>query len=127
MAMRNWTCRAIGITSAAALFGTLAVGATVAAELISQADMEKAFKGKTFNTHNFGEDGTVTFGEDGKIHIKLQTKADDGTYRFAYDGYCETWTKLRATEACFKASKVGAHQYQLWTDTGAEDVLLTMQ
>jgi hypothetical protein len=113
------------VLAAAAVIGS--AGAAFAADTISQAEMEQAFKGKTFNTQDFGETGTATFGDDGKIHMMLQTKEDAGGYRFANGGYCSAWTKLRTTETRFTAGKVGSNQYRLWTSNGKEDALLTSQ
>lgn len=112
------------LLAAAAALGS--AGAAFAADPISQAEMEEVFKGTTFNTKDFGETGTMAFGADGSLDLKLQTKADTGTYRFANGGYCSTWKTIRTTEACFKATKVSDKQYQLWTSDGKEDAVLTL-
>ncbi|MCU0763166.1 MAG: hypothetical protein MUF76_09350 [Hydrogenophaga sp.] len=42
---------------------------------------------------------------------------DTGTWRFSEDGYCATWTKIRAgVERCFKVSKVGISYFVVAPD-----------
>src|SRR6516162_4152920 len=79
----------------------LGFGVAVAAEtMISQADMETAFKGKSFKDDDgAGNVGVITYAADMTIHVKVasgpQSPQDDGKYRFANGGYCSSWTKLR--------------------------------
>ncbi len=122
----------IALALAAALGVAGAVGMAHAADPISQADMEAAFKGKSFKDDDgAGNIGVITYGSDMKIHIKVPTGAqapeDSGTYRFAEGGYCSSWTKLRnGAEKCFKATKEGGG-FQLWTMDGKKDDMLTPQ
>jgi hypothetical protein len=117
--------------AAAAAIGV--AGAAFAAEPISQAEMEQAFKGKTFKFDDgSGNTGTISYGADGAINVKAssgpQSPEDSGTYRFAEGGYCSKWQKLRSgTEACFKATKVDGGGYQLWKADGSKDDLLMPQ
>ncbi|MFI5015828.1 MAG: hypothetical protein ACHQAY_26120 [Hyphomicrobiales bacterium] len=107
-------------------------GAAAAETMISQADMEAAFKGKSFKDDDgAGNVGVITYGADMTIHVKVatgpQSPADDGKYRFANGGYCSSWTKLRSgAEKCFTASKL-ATGFQLWTADGKKDDTLTSQ
>jgi hypothetical protein len=113
----------------AALFSFSAFAADT---MISQSDMEAAFKGKSFKDDDgSGNVGVITYGADMKISVKVssgpQSPEDNGTYKFANGGYCSSWTKLRSgAEKCFTASKVG-NGYQLWTADGKKDDLLTPQ
>jgi hypothetical protein len=100
---------------------------SASAQVLSQDDARKALEGKTFKTHDFGEDGTLMWGTDGKLYAKLATKSDVAAVRWANGGYCSTWTKFRSTEACFTVKKVSDTQYQLYTADGKEDDLLTLQ
>ncbi len=109
----------------AATVGCYTTAAT--AQVLSQEDAKKALEGKTFKTHDFGEDGTLMWGTDGKLYAKLQTKTDTAAVRWANGGYCSTWTKFRSTEACFTVKKLSDTQYQLYTADGKEDDLLTLQ
>jgi hypothetical protein len=107
-------------------------GIAMAAEMISQADMEAAFKGKSFKDDDgAGNVGVITYGADGTISIKVasgpQAPEDSGTYKFDKGGYCSSWKKLRnGAEACFTASKEG-NGYQLWKADGKKDDMLTPQ
>jgi len=98
--------------------------------MISEAELEKAFKGQTFvDTTPDGKVGTVTFGTDMTIHATgpSPADADEGTYRFANGGYCSKWKKQRAgVEWCFQASKVD-NGYQLWTTDGKKADLFTFK
>jgi hypothetical protein len=111
----------------------LGLGSAIAAEtMISQADMEAAFKGKSFKDDDgAGNIGVISYDADMTIHIKVpsgpQSPQDDGKYRFANGGYCSSWTKLRSgAEKCFTASKT-ATGFQLWTSDGKKDDTLTSQ
>ena len=111
----------------------LGLGSAIAAEtMISQADMEAAFKGKSFKDDDgAGNIGVISYGADMTIHVKVatgpQSPQDDGKYRFANGGYCSSWTKLRSgAEKCFTASKT-ADGFQLWTQDGKKDDTLTAQ
>ena len=111
----------------------LGLGSAIAAEtMISQADMEAAFKGKSFKDDDgAGNIGVISYGADMTIHVKVatgpQSPQDDGKYRFANGGYCSSWTKLRSgAEKCFTASKT-ASGFQLWTADGQKDDALTPQ
>ena len=111
----------------------LGLGSAIAAEtMISQADMEAAFKGKSFKDDDgAGNVGVISYGADMTIHIKVptgpQSPQDDGKYRFANGGYCSSWGKLRGgAEKCFTASKT-ADGFQLWTQDGKKDDTLTPQ
>jgi hypothetical protein len=95
------------------------------ADKLSQADAQKALDGHTFSTHDFGEDGTLTWSGD-TLTAKLQTKSDTAKVRWAEGGYCSAWTKFRSTEACFTVEKLSDTQYQLWTSDGKKDDLLTL-
>ncbi len=97
------------------------------AQTLSQDDARKALEGKTFKTHDFGEDGTLTWGTDGTLTAKLATKSDTAAVRWAEGGYCSKWSKFRDTEACFTVKKLSDTQYQLYTKDGKEDDLLTLQ
>jgi hypothetical protein len=120
MEMQNRTSRALGIVAAMAFVGALGAG-TASAQQLSQADVEAALKGNTFNTKDFGETGTITWGADGTISIKLQTKSDTGTYRFAEGGYCSTWTVLRTNEKCFTLKKAGDGKFDIINPDGSLD------
>jgi hypothetical protein len=119
--------------AAAVAAAALSMSAAIAAEtMISQADMEAAFKGKSFKDDDgAGNIGVITYSADMTIHVKVpsgpQSPQDDGKYRFANGGYCSSWTKLRSgAEKCFTASKT-ADGYQLWTADGKKDDTLTAQ
>ena len=107
-------------------------GFAYADDMISQADMEKAFKGMSFkDDDNAGNVGVITYGADMTIHVVVatgsQAPSDDGTYRFGEGGYCSSWKKLRdGAEMCFTASKIDGG-YQLWTLDGKKDDTLTPQ
>ena len=116
----------------AAVSVVIFAGHAFADDMISQADMEKAFKGNSFkDDDSAGNVGVITYGADMTIHVKVPTGAqapsDDGKYRFAEGGYCSSWGKLRnGAEKCFTASKAGTG-YQLWTKDGKKDDMLTPQ
>jgi hypothetical protein len=95
------------------------------ADKLSQDDAKKALDGHTFQTHDFGEDGTLAWSGD-TLTAKLQTKSDTAKVRWAEGGYCSTWTKFRSTEACFTVEKVSDTTYQLWTSDGKKDDVLTL-
>jgi len=120
------------IAAAAAMSAMSSVPVSSAETMISQADMEAAFKGKSFKDDDgAGNVGVITYAADMTIHIKVatgpQSPADDGKYRFANGGYCSSWTKNRAgAEACFTASKL-PNGFQLWTADGKKDDTLTAQ
>ena len=107
-------------------------GIAGAANMISQADMEAAFKGKSFKDDDgSGNIGTITYGADMTIKIDVKTGAqaggDSGTYKFDKGGYCSSWKKLRSgAEKCFTAEKI-ENGYQLWTLDGKKDDTLTAQ
>jgi hypothetical protein len=128
--MRRSTKWLMSLTVVASLAGF--TGAAIAATMISQADMEAAFKGKSFKDDDgAGNVGVITYGADGTISVKVATGAqapeDSGTYKFDKGGYCSSWKKLRSgTEACFTASKEG-NGYQLWKADGKKDDMLTPQ
>jgi hypothetical protein len=107
-------------------------GVATAATMISQSDMEAAFKGKSFKDDDgAGNIGTISYGAD--MTIKYDGKSgpqaggDSGTYKFDKGGYCSSWKKLRSgTEKCFTAEKLD-NGYQLWTLDGKKDDTLTSQ
>ena len=118
---------------AAATVATIAfTGVAVAATMISQSDMEAAFKGKSFKDDDgAGNIGVISYGADMTISVKVPTGAqapeDGGTYKFDKGGYCSSWKKLRnGAEKCFTAEKT-ATGYQLWTLDGKKDDTLTPQ
>ncbi len=110
------------VLGAALLFG---MGIANAGDKLSQDDAKKALDGHTFKTHDFGEDGTLAWNGD-TLTAKLQTKSDTAKVRWANGGYCSTWSKFRATEACFTVEKLSDTQYQLWTTDNQKDDLLTL-
>ena len=107
-------------------------GVATAATMISQSDMEAAFKGKSFKDDDgAGNIGVITYGADTTISVKVpsgaQAPEDSGTYKFDKGGYCSSWKKLRnGAEKCFTAEKT-ATGYQLWTLDGKKDDALTPQ
>jgi hypothetical protein len=107
-------------------------GVATAATMISQADMETAFKGKSFKDDDgAGNIGVISYGADMTISIKVpsgaQAPEDSGTYKFDKGGYCSSWKKLRnGAEKCFTAEKIDGG-YQLWTMDGKKDDTLTSQ
>jgi hypothetical protein len=119
----------LSLTVAATIAG---IAGAAAATMISQADMEAAFKGKSFKDDDgAGNIGVITYGADMTIHIKVptggQAPEDSGTYRFANGGYCSKWVKNRnGAEKCFTAEKID-NGYQLWTLDGKKDDTLTNQ
>jgi hypothetical protein len=118
---------------AIAAVATIAIsGTAIAATMISQADMEAAFKGKSFKDDDgAGNIGTISYGADMTIKYDGKTGpqagGDSGTYKFDKGGYCSSWKKLRTgAEKCFTAEKIDSG-YQLWTLDGKKDDTLTAQ
>jgi hypothetical protein len=107
-------------------------GVATAATMISQSDMEAAFKGKSFKDDDgAGNIGVISYGADMTISVKVpsgaQAPEDSGTYKFDKGGYCSSWKKLRnGAEKCFTAEKTSTG-YQLWTLDGKKDDTLTPQ
>jgi hypothetical protein len=119
---------------AAAAIATLAfTGVALAADaMISQDEMQAAFKGKSFKDDDgAGNIGVISYGDDMSIKYEGKTGpqagGDSGTYKFDKGGYCSSWKKLRnGAEKCFTASKLD-NGYQLWTLDGKKDDTLTSQ
>jgi hypothetical protein len=117
-------------TATAILLSTLFLNLpAVAQTLMGQADVEAAFKGKSFAvTAQSGWTGVMTFGPDMMLTSAASDGSDTGTYRFAEGGYCSTWQRFRdGEEACFTAESLGDGRYQLYTLDGQLDDLLVLQ
>ena len=114
-----------GLSAAIAAAAVVCLSGAAFADKLSQDDAKKALDGHTFQTHDFGEDGTLAW-NGASLHAQLQTKADDAKVRWAEGGYCSTWSKFRSTEACFTVEKISDTQLQLWTSDGKKDDLLTL-
>jgi hypothetical protein len=116
---------AIAILLPALLIGPPALAQTT----MAQADVEAAFKGKSFAvTAPSGWTGVITFAPDMTLTSAGNDGTDSGTYRFAEGGYCSTWQRFRdGEEACFTAVDLGESRYQLYTLDGQLDDLLVLQ
>lgn len=115
----------------AGLIAAMFAGAAQA-QALSAADAQTLLKGKTFNTKDFGGEGTITWNDDMTIAVDV-TKPDGskvqdtGTYRFDDKGYCSTWKTVRTTEKCFTLSKTGDKTYDILNTDGSVDSQLTAQ
>ena len=98
--------------------------AALAQTLLSQAEVETAFRGATFAlTTQGGDTATIAFHPDLTAEVTMiDGSTDRGTYRFAEGGYCSTWKDFRnGAEACFTVEKISETEFQLYTPDGQKD------
>jgi FlaG/FlaF family flagellin (archaellin) len=111
---------------------SLSMADVVSAQALTGAEAEAALAGMTFNTKDFGGEGTITWAADGTISVDVTKPdgskvVDTGTYRFDGTGYCSTWTTLRTTEKCFTLMRTGEKTINIMNLDGTLDSELTMQ
>lgn len=100
------------------------------AAMMTQAEVEAAFPGKTFAlTTQDGTTATIAFHPDMTALVTFNDGSTDaGTYRLAQGGYCSTWEIFREREeACFTVESLGGGRYQLYTIEGKKDDLFVLK
>jgi len=102
-----------------------AQAADVPGELLTPAQIEAAWVGKTLKAQSpKGKSYTLNFKADGSAEISGDFQ-DKGSWRLSETGYCTNWPGIHGKENCFTVRKAG-NQYTTIAADGSVNATITV-